>query len=93
MRRNTPDPVPVILLSRLTVARKEQGAGLGKTLLRDAILRSVEASEIIGVSALLAHALHEHARAFYAHLDCEPSATDPLHLLLLIEDARAVIGR
>ena len=72
---------------------KEQGSGLGKNLLRDAILRSVEASEIIGVRALLVHALNDTARAFYAHFDFEPSPTDPLHLLLLIKDARPVVGR
>lgn len=92
VRRNMPEPVPVILLSRLAVDRKEHGAGLGKSLLRDAILRAVEASEVIGVRALLVHALHDTARAFYAHFDFEPSPTDPLHLLLLIKDAHAVIG-
>lgn len=93
VRRNMPDPVPVILLSRLAVDRTEQGSGLGKNLLRDAILRSVEASDIIGVRALLVHALNDIARAFYAHFDFEPSPTDPLHLLLLIKDARVVVGR
>lgn len=85
-----PDPVPVILLSRLAVDRKEQGRGLGKHLLRDAVLRSVEAAEIIGVRALLVHALHEQARAFYARYDFEPSSTDPLHMLLLVKDARSL---
>ena len=93
VRRNMPDPVPVILLSRLAVDRKAQNCGLGKNLLRDAILRSVEASEIIGVRALLVHALHDNARAFYAHFDFERSTTDPLHLLLLMKDARSVAGR
>jgi predicted N-acetyltransferase YhbS len=93
VRRNMPDPVPVILLSRLAVDRKEQGTGLGKNLLRDAILRSIDAAEIIGVRALLVHALHDTARAFYAHFDFEPSPTDPLHMLLLIKDARAAVGR
>ena len=93
VRRNMPDPVPVILLSRLAVDRKEQSTGLGKNLLRDAILRSVEASDIIGVRALLVHALNDTARAFYRHFDFEPSPTDPLHLLLLIKDARAIVGR
>lgn len=88
VRRNMPDPVPVVLLSRLAVDRKEQGTGLGKNLLSDAILRSVEASEIIGVRALLVHALDESAGAFYAHFDFDPSPTDPLHLLLLVKDAR-----
>jgi len=93
VRRNMPDPVPVVLLSRLAVDRTEQGSGLGKHLLRDAILRSVAASEIIGVRALLVHALNDTARAFYAHFDVGPSPTDPLHLLLLMKDARAAIGR
>jgi predicted N-acetyltransferase YhbS len=45
-----PDPVPVNLLARLAVYRKEQGSGLGKNLLlRDAIARSVAAAEIMGV--------------------------------------------
>jgi GNAT superfamily N-acetyltransferase len=91
-RPNMPDPVPVILLSRLAVDRAEQGAGLGKNLLRDAIARSVAAAEIVGVRALLVHALHEQARAFYLRFDFEPSPTDPLHLLLLIKDARAALG-
>ena len=51
----------------------------------------VAAAGIIGVRALLVHALHEQARAFYAHFDFEPSPTDPLHLLLLIKDARTVV--
>lgn len=93
VRRNMPDPVPVILLSRLAVERKEQGSGLGKNLLRDAILRSVEAAEMIGVRALLVHALNDNARAFYTHFDFEPSPSDPLHLLLLIKDAAAIMGR
>ena len=38
-------------------------------------------------------ALNDTARAFYAHFDFEPSPTDPLHLLLLIKDARSVVGR
>jgi GNAT superfamily N-acetyltransferase len=93
MRRNMPDPLPAILLSRLAIDRPEQGSGLGKNLLRDAILRSVEASELIGVRALIVPALNDTARAFYTHFDFEPSPTDPLHLLLPIKDARAVVGR
>lgn len=92
VRRNMPDPVPVILLSRLAIDRKEQGKGLGRHLLRDAITRAVQAADLIGVRAMLLHALHDQARAFYAHFEFEPSPTDPLHLLLLIKDARELIG-
>lgn len=92
VRRNMPDPVPVILLSRLAIDAEHQGKNLGAQLLRDAITRAVAAAEIIGVRALLVHALHDQARAFYAHFDFEPSPTDPLHLLLLIKDARALFA-
>lgn len=91
-RRNMPDPIPVVLLSRLAVDAKEQGRGLGKHLLRDAISRSVAAADLIGVRAILVHALHDQAREFYLRHDFEPSPTDPLHLLLLIKDARALLG-
>ncbi|OBG11811.1 GCN5 family acetyltransferase [Mycolicibacterium fortuitum] len=91
VRRNMPDPIPAILLSRLAIDRKEQGKGLGGHLLRDAIVRSVQAAELIGVRVMLVHALHEQARAFYLHFGFEPSSTDPLHLLLLIKDARALV--
>jgi predicted N-acetyltransferase YhbS len=92
-RRNMPDSVPAILLSRLAVSHKEQGSGLGRDLLRDAIARSVRAADIVGVRALLVHALHDRARAFYLHFDFEPSPTDPLHLLLLMKNARTAMGR
>jgi GNAT superfamily N-acetyltransferase len=86
-----PEPIPVVLLGRLAVDRKEQGRSLGSNLLRDAITRTVEAAEIIGVRALLVHALNERARDFYLHHDFEPSPTDPLHLMLLIKDARKIV--
>jgi GNAT superfamily N-acetyltransferase len=91
VRRTMPDPVPVIVLSRLAVDRKHRGLGLGKHLLRDAVARCVEAADIVGIRALLVYAFHDDARAFYRHFDFEPSLTDPLHLLLLVEDARSLL--
>lgn len=88
VRRNMPNPVPVILLSRLATDSKVRHSGLGKGLLRDAILRAVDAAEIIGVRMLLVHALHDNARSFYEHFQFEQSPSDPLHLFLLIKDAR-----
>lgn len=89
-KKNMPNPIPVVLISRLGVDVKIQEKGLGKHLLRDAILRSVEAAEIIGVRAILVHALHERAAGFYAHYGFESSPTDPLHMMLLMRDARAL---
>ncbi len=91
-RRNMPDPIPVILLSRLAIDRKHQGCGLGENLLRDAIARSVEAADQIGVRAILVHALHDEAKRFYLRYQFEPTPTDPLHLMLLIKDAKASVA-
>jgi len=86
-----PDPVPVVLLGRLAVDRRDQGHGLGSGLLRDAVARTVAASEIVGVRALLVHAMNERARDFYLRFDFEPSPVEPLHLMLLMKDARKAI--
>lgn len=85
-------PIPVLLLARLAVDRAEQGAGLGKALLKDALLRSVEAAEIAGIRALLVHAQDDEARSWYERFDFEPSPTDPYHLFLLMKDLRAALA-
>ncbi|MGV1005056.1 MAG: GNAT family N-acetyltransferase [Candidatus Nanopelagicales bacterium] len=92
VRRNMPDPIPVILLSRLAVDRGEHNQGLGRHLLRDAIVRSVRAADLIGVRALLVHAINDDARSFYYANGFDPSPTDPLHLVLLIRDARRLVA-
>lgn len=82
-------PVPVLLLARLAVATTEQGHGLGKALLVDALRRVADAVEIIGGRALLIHAEDAAARDWYLkHAEFETSPTDPLHLFLLIKDLR-----
>jgi GNAT superfamily N-acetyltransferase len=87
-RRNAPNPVPAVLLGRLAVDRLAQGSGLGRLLVRDAILSTLAAADRIGVRLLLVHALHDEAAAFYAALGFKPSPTDPHHLYLLLRDAR-----
>lgn len=69
LRRNCPDPVPVVILARLGVSSDEQGAGLGRALLSDAMKRSAQAAKIIGARALLVHALDDSAAEFYLSLD------------------------
>jgi predicted N-acetyltransferase YhbS len=64
VRRNMPDPVPMLLLGRLAVDRRWQGKGLGRGLLKDAVLRSVQVSDHIGIRGLLVHAISEDARRF-----------------------------
>lgn len=91
-RRNAPNPVPAVLLGRLAVDRKAQGSGLGRLLVRDAILSTLAAANRIGVRLLIVHALHDDAVAFYATLGFKPSPTDPLDLYLLLSDAHASLG-
>lgn len=81
-------PVPVMLLARLAVSREWQGKRIGAGLLRDAVLRTLQAAEIAGVRALVVHAKNEAARSFYERFDFQPSPTDPLHLFALIKDLR-----
>ena len=87
-RRNVPDPVPAVLLGRLAVDRSAQGTGLGRQLVRDAILSTLAAADRVGVRLLLVHALHDRATRFYEGLGFKRSPTDPLHLYLLLSDAR-----
>ena len=83
-------PVPILLLARLAVDSRAQGLGLGAALLRDAMLRTMNAADIAGVRAFCVHAKDERARAFYEHFGFEPSPVDPLHLFLLVKDLRAL---
>ncbi|MCX8504782.1 MAG: GNAT family N-acetyltransferase [Beijerinckiaceae bacterium] len=85
-------PVPVMLLARLAIDRNEQGRGLGRALLKDALLRTVQAADIAGIRALLVHAKDEEARQWYLSLDFEASPTDPYHLFLLMKDVRAILN-
>jgi GNAT superfamily N-acetyltransferase len=82
-------PIGVVLLARLAVDTREQGAGIGSALLKDALLRAASAADIVSVRAVLVHALNEDARRFYLKYDFQPSPVYPLHLMLLMKDIRA----
>lgn len=84
-------PVPVVLLARLAVDASVGRRGLGAWLLRDAMTRTLAASETIGVRAMLVHAIDNDAREFYIRHGLEPSPTDPLHLTILIKDIAAAL--
>lgn len=90
--REHPRPVPVVILARLAVDRQYQGQQLGRSLLQNAMLRCLEAAEIVGIRALVAHALHEKARAFYLRFGFEESPTDPLHVVLLMKDLKKLLA-
>jgi GNAT superfamily N-acetyltransferase len=81
-------PVPLMLLARMGVSARSQGQGIGRGLLKDAIMRTLAAADIAGIRAFAVHAKDEKARAFYERFDFIPSPTDPLHMFVLIKDLR-----
>jgi ribosomal protein S18 acetylase RimI-like enzyme len=85
-------PVSVIIIARLAVDKTQQGYGIGKALVRDALLRIIDAAEIIGGRAVLVHAKDTQAKHFYEKLGFEPSPIDPLHMYLLIKDIKKTLG-
>ena len=88
VKRNMPDPVPVIILGRLAVDQLAQDLGLGGDLLMDAVRRVVGISEQAGVRTILVHALHEQAQRFYEHFGIERSPLQPLVLMLRLGSGR-----
>ena len=58
-------PVPVMLLARLAFDNSAKRQGLGATLLRDALSRTLQAADIAGIRAVIVHAKDDDARRFY----------------------------
>lgn len=82
VRRNMPDPVPVMVLARLAVDQRAQGFKLGASLLQDAVGRARAVAQNAGVRAVLVHALNDRAKQFYAHYGFQPSPIHPMTLML-----------
>ena len=82
VRRNMPDPLPVMVLARLAVCLSMQGQHLGAALLQDAENRTLAVAQNAGVRALLVHALHERAKQFYEHYGFQPSPVHPMTPML-----------
>lgn len=91
IRRNMPDPVPVLVLGRLAVDRSMQGNKLGAAMLQDAVGRAIAVAQNTGVAALLVHALNPRAKAFYTHYGFQPSPQDPMTMLLRLKAATSVV--
>ena len=84
MKRNRPDPVPVLVIGRLAIHQAHHQKGLGTALLNDAIRRAMQAAEIAGVTALLVHAISEPARRFYRSRGFIESPVEPMTLVLML---------
>ncbi len=91
IRRNMPDPIPVMILGRLAVDRGFQGQGIGAGLLKDAILRTLQAAEIRRIRAVLVHAISESAKRFYEAKGFRASPVDPMTLMITLDDAERIL--
>lgn len=89
VRRNMPDPVPVLVLGRLAVDSRAQGIQLGAGMLQDAVNRAISVSQNTGVRALLVQALNAQARGFYLHYGFVPSPHNPMTLMLCLHTLRS----
>lgn len=82
VKRNMPDPIPVAVLGRLAVHQDWAGRGIGSGLLKDAILRTLQASRELGIRALSCHAIDDAAKDFYLQRGFIVSPMEPLTLML-----------
>lgn len=93
VRRNMPEPIPVMILARLAVDREYQGKGLGAALLRDALLRTLRASEVAGIRAVLLHTVEDSSKRFYLRHGVAESPIDPMTMMItLAEIERSLPG-
>ena len=88
IKRNMPQPIPVMILARLAVDRRHAGRCIGTGMIRDALLRTLQAADIAGIRAMLVHALSERAASFYQRRGFTASPFDPLVLYLALEHVR-----
>jgi predicted N-acetyltransferase YhbS len=92
VRRNMPDPIPVMVIGRLAVDINWQGQGIGYALVRDAVLRTLQAAKIAGIRAILVHAISVEAKQFYEKCGFTPSPVAPMTLMITIADALEAFG-
>jgi GNAT superfamily N-acetyltransferase len=92
IRRNMPDPIPVMVLGRLAVDRAFHGRGLGAALLRDSVLRTRQAADVIGMRAMAVHAISADAKRFYERYGFTESPIDPMTLMISLADLDTIAG-
>ena len=92
LRRNMPDPLPVLLLGRLAVDKRYHNQGIGQALLRDAMLRAVNVSGDAGVFAILVHALSDPAKQFYLSRGFVASPLQPMTLMMTLATVREILA-
>jgi len=92
VRRQMPDPIPVMIIVRLAVDARHQGQGLGYGLLRDALLRSLQVAAQAGLRAVLLHAMTADAKTFYQRAGFHESPVDPMMMIITMDDVETTLA-
>ena len=92
VRRQMPDPIPVMIIGRLAVDARHQGHGLGYGLLRDALLRTLQVSTQTGIRAVLLHAMTAEAKRFYQRAGFQDSPVDAMTMMIAIADIEKALA-
>ncbi|MBE9207482.1 GNAT family N-acetyltransferase [Nostoc sp. LEGE 06077] len=92
VRRNMPNTILVMVIGRLAVDFNWQGKGIGRALVRDAVIRTLQAANIAGIRAILVHAISEEAKQFYERCGFVASLVAPMTLMITVKDGKAAFG-
>ncbi|HEY7960900.1 MAG TPA: GNAT family N-acetyltransferase [Solirubrobacteraceae bacterium] len=89
LAKQSPDPVPALLLGRLAVDRSHSGQGIGTALVAHVLVTAVELNTKAACRAVVVSALNASARRWWEHLGFHPFDPDDEHhpdLYLLTAD-------
>jgi len=92
VRRQMPEPIPVMIIGRLAVDVRHQGQGLGYGLLRDALLRTIQVARQAGIGAVLLHAMTADAKTFYQRAGFQQSPVDPMLMMITLDDVEKALA-
>jgi GNAT superfamily N-acetyltransferase len=82
-----------MVLGRLANDKDFQGLGLGKGVLRDAVLRTVQAADIAGIRAILVHTISVEAKRFYEAHGFVASSVEPMTVMITVAEAANAVSR
>lgn len=85
--------IPIMPLARLTVDRHWQNQRIGAALVKDAVLRTLQAADIAGIRARWSMPKMRRQVAFTHILISFLRQAIPLHLFMLLKDARRIAFR
>ena len=80
-----------MVIGRLAVDREHQAKGLGSALLKDALLRTLNAASIAGIRAVLLHAISDDAKRFYEKAGFSASPVDPMTMMIALADVEKAL--